>query len=117
MQSLKPKINVIIGNLSEFDIICFTESWLNPTVANTDIEKICYDNPGNVPNKDRNFNTQIFRKLYLFIICMISRHWFQTKLLVYMVVVAWFNNLETWFGPGQFSLYSMSDADFHMVCL
>ena len=33
------------------------------------------------------------------------------------VVVAWFNNLETWFGPGQFSLYSMSDADFHMVCL
>ena len=34
-----------------------------------------------------------------------------------MVVVAWFNTLETWFGPGQFSLYSMSDADFHMVCL
>ena len=32
-------------------------------------------------------------------------------------VLACFNTLETWFGPGQFSLYSMSDADFHMVCL
>ena len=34
-----------------------------------------------------------------------------------LVVVAWFNTLETWFGPGRFSLYSISDADFHMVCL
>ena len=33
------------------------------------------------------------------------------------VVVAWFNTLETWFGPSQFPLYSMSDANFHMVCL
>ena len=41
-------------------------------------------NPGNVPNKGRNFNTQIFRKMILFIISMISRHWFQTKLLLYI---------------------------------
>ena len=46
--------------------------------------KICYDNPGNVPNKGRNFNTQKFGKMYLFVICMISRHWFQTKLLLYI---------------------------------
>ena len=46
--------------------------------------KICYDNPGNVPNKGRNFNTQKFVKMYLFVICMISRHWFQTKLLLYI---------------------------------
>ena len=31
------------------------------------IKKICYDNPGNVPNKGRNFNTQKFGKMYLFV--------------------------------------------------
>ena len=29
------------------------------------IPKISYDNPGNVPNKGKNFNTQTFRKMYL----------------------------------------------------
>ena len=43
------------------------------------IKKICYDNPGNVPNKGQHFNTQTFRKMYLFVIFMISRRWFQTK--------------------------------------
>ena len=45
--------------------------------------KIYYDNTGNVPYKGRNFNTQIFGKMYfkIFVICMISRHWFQTKWL------------------------------------
>ena len=47
-------------------------------------EKDLYDNPGNVPNKGTNFNTQKFWKMYLFVICMISRHWFQTKLLLYI---------------------------------
>ena len=46
--------------------------------------KICYDNIGRVPYKGRNFNTQIFWKMYLFVICMISRHWFQTQLLLYI---------------------------------
>ena len=46
--------------------------------------KICYDNQGNVPNKGRHFNTQKFGEMYLFVICMISRHWFQTKLLLYI---------------------------------
>ena len=47
-------------------------------------QKICYDNPGNVPNKGSNFSTQKFGKMYLFVICMLSRHWFQTKLLLYI---------------------------------
>ena len=46
--------------------------------------KICYDNLGNVPNKGRNFNTHKFGKTYLFVICMISRHWFQANLLLYI---------------------------------
>ena len=32
-----------------------------------------------MPNKGRNFNTQIFWKMHLFVICMISRHWFLTN--------------------------------------
>ena len=28
------------------------------SVVNLNNQKICYDNPGNVPNKGRNFNTQ-----------------------------------------------------------
>ena len=43
--------------------------------------KICYDNTGNVPYKERNFNTQTFGKMFSFVICMTSRHLFQTKLL------------------------------------
>ena len=46
--------------------------------------KISYDNTGNMLYKGRNFNTQTFGKMYLFVICMISRHWFQTKLLLYI---------------------------------
>ena len=53
IQSLKPKINVIIGNLSEFDILCFTESWLNPTVENTDIEIPGFDSPHRNDRADR----------------------------------------------------------------
>ena len=33
-----------------------------------------------MPHKGETFNTQTFGKMYLFVICMISRHWFQTKL-------------------------------------
>ena len=29
--------------------------------------------------------TQTFGKMYLFVICMISRHWFQTKLILYSI--------------------------------
>ena len=62
-------------------------SKLNPSWADQFqlcLQKICYDNPGNVPKKGINFNTQTFRKMYLFVICMISRHWFQAKLLLYI---------------------------------
>ena len=47
-------------------------------------QKICYDNTGNVLNKGRNFNTHTIRKMYLIMFRMISRHWFQTKLLLYI---------------------------------
>ena len=53
IQSVKPKINVIIGYLSEFDILCFTESWLNLTVANTDIEIPGFDSPHRNDRADR----------------------------------------------------------------
>ena len=59
-------------------IIFLSDSYL------TSLLKICYDNPRNVPNKGRNFNTQKFGKMYIFVICMISRHWFQTTLLLYI---------------------------------
>ena len=48
--------------------------------------KICYDNTGNIPYKGRNFNTQTFGKMYLFVFCMIGRHWFQTKLLLHVYI-------------------------------
>ena len=67
-------------------------------------QKICYDNPGNVPNKGRNFNTQKIGKMYLFVICMICRHWFQTKLLLYIAEFwrFWGKNIIS----GIFSLYN-----------
>ena len=39
-----------------------------------------YDNTGNVLYEGKHFNTQTFAKMYLFVICMISRHLFQTKI-------------------------------------
>ena len=47
----------------------------------TEEEKTCYDKAGNLPNKGRNFNTQTRGKNCIFLICMISRYWFQTKFL------------------------------------
>ena len=57
--------------------ILYTEKYLREYKK----QKICYENTGNVPYKGRNFNTQTFGKMYLFVICMISR---QTKLLLYI---------------------------------
>ena len=34
-----------------------------------------------MPYKGRNFNPRTLGKCFYFVICMISRHWFQTKLL------------------------------------
>ena len=65
-------------------------------------EKICYDNTGNVLNKGRNFNTHTIGKMYLIIVFrMISRHWFQTKLLLY---IAYF--WRFWGKNVIFSLYN-----------
>ena len=64
-------------------------------------QRICYDNSGNVPNKGRNFNTQKFGKMYLFVICMMSRRWFQTKLVLY-IALFW----RFWGKNVIFSLYN-----------
>ena len=53
IQSLKPKIDIIIGNLCEFDILCFTESWLNPTIPDNDIEIPGFDHPFRKDRTDR----------------------------------------------------------------
>ena len=50
-------------------------------------EKTCYDKAGNLPNKGRNFNTQTRGKNCIFLICMISRYWFQTKLLPCICII------------------------------
>ena len=34
-----------------------------------------------MPYKGRHFNPRTYGKCFYFVICMISRHWFQTKLL------------------------------------
>ena len=38
-----------------------------------------------MPSKDKNFNPRILGKCFYFVICMISRHFFQTKLLPFIV--------------------------------
>ena len=75
-----PSYGVYISQLVRFARCCTSVSDFHSKT----LQKICYDNIGKVPNKGRNFNTQTFRKMYLFVICMISRHWFQTKLLLYI---------------------------------
>ena len=37
IQSLRPKIDIINANLREFDILCFTESWLDGNIPDDDI--------------------------------------------------------------------------------
>ena len=37
VQSLRPKRDILNGNLSDFDILCFSESWLNDEIPNSEI--------------------------------------------------------------------------------
>ena len=37
IQSICPKLDIINGNLRDFDILCFTESWLDPNVNDSEL--------------------------------------------------------------------------------
>ena len=37
IQSIKPKIDIIQGTLCDFDLLCFTESWLDQNTLNTEV--------------------------------------------------------------------------------
>ena len=48
---------------------------------NKNSKKSCYDSAHICPIRGRNFNPRTLGKCFYFVICMISRHGFQTKLL------------------------------------
>ena len=45
IQSIVPKLDIIMAELSEFDILSFSETWLNPVVTNDDISLLPYHLP------------------------------------------------------------------------
>jgi hypothetical protein len=45
VQSLVPKIDLLNVELQKFDILCFTETWLNTNVANQDISLDNFQSP------------------------------------------------------------------------
>ena len=53
IQSLKPKCDIINAELSDFDILCFTESWLDATTKNDDIALEGFDFPFRNDRTDR----------------------------------------------------------------
>ena len=58
-----------------------------------------------MPYKGRNFNPRTLGKRFYFVICLISRHWFQTKLLPYNAQFCRFRG-ENVFFFFIFSLYN-----------
>ena len=50
VQSIVPKLDIIMAELSEFDILSFSETWLNAAVTNDDISLLSYHLP---ERKDR----------------------------------------------------------------
>ena len=42
MQSIVPKLDTIIAELSDFYILAFSETWLNPSVTKDDISLLSY---------------------------------------------------------------------------
>ena len=53
IQSLKPKIDIVRGTLNEFDILCFTESWLNSSTDDKDIHIPGFNTPFRQDRLDR----------------------------------------------------------------
>ena len=45
IQSIIPKLDIINGSLFDFDILCFTESWLNNSIPDNDVLLDGYQNP------------------------------------------------------------------------
>jgi hypothetical protein len=45
VQSLVPEIDLLNVELQKFDILCFTETWLNTNVANQDISLDNFQSP------------------------------------------------------------------------
>ena len=50
MQSILPKLDVLFSELCDFDILAFSESWLNPAVTDDDLSLHLYHKP---ERKDR----------------------------------------------------------------
>ena len=50
VQSIVPKLDTIMAELSDFDILAFSETWLNPSVTKDDISLLSYHPP---ERKDR----------------------------------------------------------------
>ena len=53
VQSLKPKRDIINVNLFDFDILCFTESWLNDDIPDSDILLDGFSTPFRCDRHDR----------------------------------------------------------------
>ena len=45
VQSIVPKLDIIMAELSEFNILSVSEAWLNPAVTNDDISLLSYHLP------------------------------------------------------------------------
>lgn len=53
IQSFKPKIDIINSELKDFDILCFTESWLHNAVSDNDLLLNGFDPPHRKDRTDR----------------------------------------------------------------
>ena len=53
VQSLVPKIDLLNVEFQKFDILCFTETWLNTNVANQDISLDNFQSPFRKDRVDR----------------------------------------------------------------
>ena len=50
VQSIVPKLDILISELSDFDILAFSETWLNPTITGEELFFVTYHPP---ERKDR----------------------------------------------------------------
>ena len=53
IQSICPKLDIINGNLKDFDILCFTESWLDPNVNDSELMLDNFNVPFRFDRQDR----------------------------------------------------------------
>ena len=73
VQSIVPKHDDLMAELSEFDILSFSETWLNPAVTNDDISLLSYHLP---ERKDRVADSYVGVIIYIKKhIHYVRRHW------------------------------------------